>query len=160
VVACTGLGAGSEHVIRRAASVVSSNGCLEILHVMTPPWYRLCQTEPEAKDRSADDDVRRAACAEQLRMAALIARRMRPRIKVRTRLLAAPRSAPAIVQHAGEHELDLVVVGNRNRSFLSTLLLGSTATKVLRSAGCSVLVVEPEPRLAAAQEEEPAGVSP
>lgn len=49
--------------------------------------------------------------------------------------------ATALLRAAEELEADLVVVGTRGRTGLSRVLLGSVAEAVVRSAGCSVLVV-------------------
>ncbi|HKQ37403.1 MAG TPA: universal stress protein [Verrucomicrobiae bacterium] len=42
---------------------------------------------------------------------------------------------------AKEHKADLIVIGTRGYSRLKHMLLGSTAEKVVRCAGCPVLVV-------------------
>jgi nucleotide-binding universal stress UspA family protein len=49
--------------------------------------------------------------------------------------------ATALLRVAEETDADLVVVGTRGRTGLSRVLLGSVAEAVVRSAGCSVLVV-------------------
>ena len=49
--------------------------------------------------------------------------------------------ATAIVQTAEDLPAELVVVGTRGRTGLSRLALGSVAERVIRAAGCSVLVV-------------------
>ncbi|MCE9572972.1 MAG: universal stress protein [Deltaproteobacteria bacterium] len=48
-----------------------------------------------------------------------------------------------IVETAREQGCDLIVVGTHGRSGLSRVLLGSTAERVVRKAGCAVLVVGP-----------------
>jgi nucleotide-binding universal stress UspA family protein len=58
-----------------------------------------------------------------------------------SRTLVRAAAATAIVETAEERRADLVVLGTRGRSGLSQLLLGSVATKVVRHAPCSVLVV-------------------
>jgi nucleotide-binding universal stress UspA family protein len=52
-----------------------------------------------------------------------------------------------IVDYAGDHDADLVVVGTRGRTGLSRMLLGSVAERVVRTADRPVLVVPagPEP---------------
>ena len=50
-------------------------------------------------------------------------------------------AASAIVGEADAVGAELVVVGSRGKTGLERLLLGSVAEKVMRSAGCSVLVV-------------------
>ena len=48
----------------------------------------------------------------------------------------------AIVDHAQNHYIDLIVIGSRGLSGFKKLLLGSTALGVLTYASCPVLVVK------------------
>jgi nucleotide-binding universal stress UspA family protein len=47
----------------------------------------------------------------------------------------------AIVDYAGEHGVDLIVMGTHGRGALAHLLMGSVAEKVVRLAPCPVLTV-------------------
>jgi len=47
----------------------------------------------------------------------------------------------AIVDYAGEHGIDLIVMGTHGRGALAHLLMGSVAEKVVRLAPCPVLTV-------------------
>ena len=47
----------------------------------------------------------------------------------------------AIIDYAGEHEIDLIVMGTHGRGALAHLLMGSVAEKVVRLAPCPVLTV-------------------
>lgn len=49
--------------------------------------------------------------------------------------------AGALLKYAGEHRIDMIVVGNHNHSFLSSILLGSVAESVIRRSDIPVLVV-------------------
>jgi nucleotide-binding universal stress UspA family protein len=51
--------------------------------------------------------------------------------------------ARGIVEYATSTNADLVVIGTHGKSNLRYLLLGSTAERVLRHTGCSVLAVRP-----------------
>ena len=51
--------------------------------------------------------------------------------------------AEEIISLAKEGNYDLVVVGNRGNSRISSLVVGSTAPKVARYAHCSVLIYRP-----------------
>lgn len=63
---------------------------------------------------------------------------------------AAPASAAdAVLQAAGEHEAELIVIGIRRRSPVGKALLGSAAQDILLAADCPVLGV----KLAAEDEE-------
>lgn len=48
-----------------------------------------------------------------------------------------------IIRYAREHEADLIVIGSHGRSGLAHVLMGSVAERVVRNAGCPVLVVRP-----------------
>jgi nucleotide-binding universal stress UspA family protein len=63
-------------------------------------------------------------------------------VTVRTRI-AEGNTAAAIVRHAAEHDVDLVVMGTHGRSGFDRLALGSVAEKVLRKAPCPVLTIPP-----------------
>lgn len=51
--------------------------------------------------------------------------------------------AEEIISFAKEGHFDLVVVGNRGNSRITSLVVGSTASKVARYAPCSVLIYRP-----------------
>ena len=50
-------------------------------------------------------------------------------------------AAPAILEAAKRHDVDLIVMGTRGPSSVAEMLLGSVSTQVLRYAPCPVLVV-------------------
>ncbi len=52
------------------------------------------------------------------------------------------RSADVIVETAGGRGVDLIVLGTHGKTGVKKLLMGSTTEKVIRSAGCAVLVVK------------------
>ena len=49
-----------------------------------------------------------------------------------------------ILEHAQEHEVDLIVMGTHGRMGLDRFLFGSVAEDVVRLAGCPVLTVRPD----------------
>ena len=49
--------------------------------------------------------------------------------------------AEGVVRYAGEHQVDLIVMGTRGRAAVKQLLLGSVAAEVVRRAPCPVLTV-------------------
>ena len=51
------------------------------------------------------------------------------------------RPAEAIVEYARVHSIDLIVMGTHGRGFMSQLLMGSVAERVVRTAPCPVLTV-------------------
>jgi nucleotide-binding universal stress UspA family protein len=60
-----------------------------------------------------------------------------------TRPVVVTSSAPAfaIIDYAGEHGIDLIVMGTHGRGALAHLLMGSVAERVVRLAPCPVLTV-------------------
>lgn len=46
-----------------------------------------------------------------------------------------------IVRAAKEHGVDLILIGNRGRTGLASMLLGSVSERVARTAPCSVMIV-------------------
>ena len=57
--------------------------------------------------------------------------------------------ADSIVEYAGGHEIDLIVMGTHGRGGMSHLLMGSVAERVVRTAPCPVLTVRQAPVTAA-----------
>jgi nucleotide-binding universal stress UspA family protein len=51
-----------------------------------------------------------------------------------------------IVEHAGQHRYELIVMGTHSRRGIAHALLGSVAEKVVRSAPCPVMTVHGTPR--------------
>jgi len=49
--------------------------------------------------------------------------------------------ASSIVEYAGAHDIDLIVMGTHGRGGMSHLLMGSVAERVVRTAPCPVLTV-------------------
>ena len=47
----------------------------------------------------------------------------------------------AIVEYAGEHQIDLIVIATHGRTGLSHVLLGSVAERIVREANCPVLTI-------------------
>lgn len=60
------------------------------------------------------------------------------RVKVKTRI---ERGSAALVIVKDSKDFDLIVMGTHGRSGVSKLVMGSVAEKVVKSAGCPVLIV-------------------
>lgn len=56
-------------------------------------------------------------------------------------LITSSAPASAIVEYAGKHGIDLIVMGTHGRGALAHLLMGSVAERVVRLAQCPVLTV-------------------
>lgn len=125
----------SERALRMAAVLVAPDGELHILHV-----------QPEIElPAGAHDDWRSGYASEiEAQFARLLDRLQLPAgVTVRTRH-AEGDAAAELIALATRTGADLVAVGSHGRSYLERLLVGSVATKVLRSAQTSVLVAPPE----------------
>jgi len=57
----------------------------------------------------------------------------------------------SIVEYAGGHDIDLIIMGTHGRGGMSHLLMGSVAEQVVRTAPCPVLTVRQTPAVAKAK---------
>ena len=62
-------------------------------------------------------------------------------LRARPVVITAIAKAPAIIQYASDHAIDLIVMGTHGRGAISHLLMGSIAERVVRTAPCPVLTV-------------------
>jgi nucleotide-binding universal stress UspA family protein len=62
-------------------------------------------------------------------------------IKIVTVIMAEPSPADCILSYEKNNKISVIVVGSRAKNRLEKFLLGSVAYKVVRHAGCSVVVV-------------------
>src|SRR4051795_9903469 len=112
-----------------AIALAENHGAsLTVLFVYTPDG-----TPGPGGNESADRDFWRSQL-EQIRPTD-------PNIPVRHVFLEGD-PATEIVRYGRDANVDLIVMGTHGRTGLERLLLGSVAEKVLRDAGCSVLVVK------------------
>ena len=65
---------------------------------------------------------------------------------VRTAVEIGP-PADGVLRYAGDHRVDLIVMGTRGRGAVEQLLLGSVAAEVVRRAPCPVLTVRDPARV-------------
>jgi universal stress protein A len=89
---------------------------------------------PADVQREIEESARR-------RIEALLTDEDRRELAARPVLLESNDPAAAIVDHATNAGVDLVVMGTRGRTGVSHLLMGSVAEKVVRLAPCPVLTV-------------------
>jgi nucleotide-binding universal stress UspA family protein len=68
-------------------------------------------------------------------------------IEVDARLVKYEDPAETILQLVKEEEYNLVVIGNRSKTQAERFSLGSVTEKVVRHAGCPVLIVKQHPRI-------------
>ena len=139
VVAATDFSAFAEQAVRRAARIASQHRAeLHLLHVVRPldlyPGLTLAPDEFSHHDQDLQE-------AEQTRldaMAGALAGQFDVHIRCATRL---GRAHDEIAAYARDVSADLVAVGARGENTLMDLLLGSTASRLLRVAACPVLLV-------------------
>ena len=72
---------------------------------------------------------------------ALISDEDRDVLKARALVLTSNAPAAAIVDHARQASIDLIVLGTHGRGGVAHLLMGSVAERVVRTAPCPVLTV-------------------
>lgn len=140
IVAATDFSAFSERVMQRAARIARQHDAdMHVLNVVRPldlyPGLTLAKEELSRHDLVLKE-------AEQTRLdelASSLARQHDIRVHAATRI---GRAHTEIADYAEEVAADLVVAGSRGESTLLDLLLGSTASRLLRVARCPVLIVK------------------
>lgn len=121
----------------------ASGAKLTVLHVIEPlrearPWVTtLAPPDVEMFERLMEQEA--GACRKMLadQLAGVMAGG--PPVDCETIIVRGP-SAETVVAEAAARQADLVVVGTHGRRGLKHMLLGSVAERIVRSAGCAVLV--------------------
>jgi universal stress protein A len=106
-----------------------------LLHVIEPVFATASETM--LVDVGTDEDVQREL--EKLRT------RLAGQVRCRTSL-GKGNAALEIIRAARELDCDLIILSTHGRTGLDRLLLGSTAERVVRRAGCPIFVVRPHER--------------
>lgn len=123
----------SKRALEAATSLAAQHGAeLFVVTVVRPP---------EVADNVETEAVIESSKHYHQRMLAelkptLSAKKLKAHLEV-----AVGHPAQQIIYHADQHGVDLIVVGNRGRSRLAGLLLGSTSKQVTEHADRQVLVV-------------------
>jgi nucleotide-binding universal stress UspA family protein len=139
IVAATDFSAFSERVVLRAARIAQQHDAdLHVMHVVRPlDLYPGLTLSPDEFGQH-DLDLQHAEQSRLGAVAASLAGQFGIRTHAATRL---GRAHTEIAAYAQEVSADLVVAGSRGESMLKGLFLGSTASRLLRVAGCPVLIV-------------------
>jgi len=127
--------------LQAAAQLAATFGAeLALFHAYQLPGYTLPEGSVVASPKMLQDlaDQAEAHLNEWKRLAEGMGA---PRV---TTAKAVGEPALEIVEFAREGAYDLLVVGTHGRTGLRHALLGSTAERVVRRAGCPVLTVHPE----------------
>jgi len=139
LVACVDFSETSREVVTQALRIAEHDQAeVDFLHVFFAPWRRFGYRAPSP---TASVDFARDYRAR-------VSRQLQEwvgdggKIRVRFRVMDAPRAGVGIVTHARKWGADLIVLGRRGRSELGYLLLGSTAERLARELTCSLLTVQ------------------
>ncbi|MFT4549237.1 MAG: universal stress protein E [Verrucomicrobiales bacterium] len=154
VVACVDFSDNSNEAVELAAQVANQDGAdLHLLHVARPvvpsihgdhgtfagtrffdislPPYPELDYAQQQKDKL--DALAKELLTEKY-----------PELKVESHVFTdARRPSHGIVAFLGEREADLVVLGTRGRTGVRSLLLGTTAERIVDHSPCSVLAIKP-----------------
>jgi nucleotide-binding universal stress UspA family protein len=71
----------------------------------------------------------------------LVTEEDRTALRAKPVIITAANKAAAIVDYAGAHQIDLIVIGTHGRGAIGHLFMGSVAERVVRTATCPVLTV-------------------
>jgi nucleotide-binding universal stress UspA family protein len=115
---------------------------LHAVHVFAPPPLHYQAPTPQASPTYQ----RQFQAALKQRLETLVAeqRKRVGEIKVTCELFQHTSHGQGLIDYATRNRIDVVVLGTLGRSNLKTLLLGSTAERVVRETPCSVLAVPPK----------------
>ena len=117
-----------ETILRRAEKIAEADGDIILLNVVEDLPSYLAIDVPAGLIEGALKEARQVLTALKVRCGS------RARIEIRT-----GHAAREILAAAQEHAADLILVAS-HRPDLSNYIFGSTADRVVRHAGCSVLV--------------------
>jgi nucleotide-binding universal stress UspA family protein len=139
IVAATDFSAFSERVVERAARIARQHHAeLHLLHVVRPlDLYPSLTLSPD-EFRRHDQDLQQTEQTRLDVMAATLSSQFDIHARSATRL---GRAHSEIATYAQNVSADLVAAGARGENTLMDLVLGSTASRLLRVASCPVLIV-------------------
>ena len=117
---------------------------LHILHVARDPAREPWVVEAYGNDW---ERLRAEACGKGHRALVAATRRLGRDARTTTLVARVGEAADEILTYARRQAVDLIVIGTHGRGRLAATLLGSVADKVVRGAGCPVMIVRsPSPR--------------
>lgn len=129
-------------VIESAAEFARAfGGRVMLLHVVQPPLMASARHALSAA--VIEEAVAIAEEAAEKRLAALVKRLSKIELPCDSRVLTG-RPADVILKEARRTRADYIIMGSHGAGKLRRLLLGSTASEVMRSATCGVILLPPE----------------
>jgi nucleotide-binding universal stress UspA family protein len=140
IVACIDFSETSREVSEQARRVAIQDGAtVDFLHVWREPWLSMPYAF-RAADEADFAEERQQVLRDTLTQ---FVSETAPDIKSNEVLVNALNYGNGITAYALEAKADLIVVGNKGRTNLRYVLLGSTAERLLTKLPCSLLVVKP-----------------
>jgi len=142
---CIDFSETSARALQAAGYLAQSDGTeLDCVFVYRPPLQMALAMEyggsvPELPDWQACLDAWKADLDQ------FVAGVLKPfeAIRWRTEVLTGGHIREALIRYAGDTDADMVILGTRGKTNLTTLLIGTTAESVVRHATCSILAVKP-----------------
>ena len=148
VLACSALDEVSRGIVRTAAEVAADEqATLDVVHVMEPPWMADDSLLRIWKHRANDSPEFREKYLERwkARLEVFVSDSVAPITPdLNNHILTAPDPGRALIQFVRDEGIGLVVLGRHGGRDLMRFFLGSTATRMVRSADASLLVVPPQ----------------
>ena len=148
VVACVDFSETSERAVHRAADVAVSEGAeLDLIHVWEPPLidpggdyggFGAALPVIDAREMTPILEKRMSEFTEKALEGSPLAESANQIVEQGFDV------AHSIAEHVTETDADLVVLGTRGRTGLRSLLMGTTAEKLIRRAPCSIWALKPE----------------
>jgi nucleotide-binding universal stress UspA family protein len=139
ILVATDFGGAAAAALDRACELARTFGSrLFIVHVVEDVRAHFGASEYAAAIGKIQTDLE-ASAREHMR--ALVARRDASALDVEAAVLVLSAPAAAIVSYARDKQADLIVMGTHGRGKIASLLIGSVAERVLRTASCPVLIV-------------------
>ena len=134
VLAAVDFSASSGNALRNAAGLIPNGGLLTVAHVLgrdadAANWTAANAAYRGSIGRAMDRMIAEAVCP--------------PEVAV-NRMVLSGDPGKALLRLCKDEKPDLLVTGSHGHNFLTRLRLGSVSTRLLREAGCSILVAPPD----------------
>lgn len=144
VAVCVDFAEASRVALEQAVRIAAQDGSLlHILHVFSDPWRGIDVADAARLRKSALFDRYRAAVEHDLRLFCEPLAHELAALKANFHAVQYDGHGKGVVQFVQQEGCDLAVLGTRARWNIRDFLWGSTAERVVREAGCSVLAVKP-----------------
>jgi universal stress protein E len=146
VVVCVDFSDISSTLVHHAAQIARNDGSqLHLLHVFAPPWQRLhyMAPTPQASPYFRQEYLHALKARLESYLEAL-PEDLRQGLQVQCELVQNNNYAYGILDYTRDSNADLVVLGNKGRTNLRYIFLGSTAERVVQNTACSLLAIKPD----------------